>query len=394
MKKFKFLRLCFGFFLLFTSCSWLQNKEINEEDSNSKKIEQIASNAELVVSQNEILSRLKTPSRAAFVDTSSIFKDSELSNDDLVELTNFSNSPSAYINENIDFNETCFNENLNLIYSIYTEATVDEVISSMESVSLEMAEDYKQSVSNFYNTLDSSARSAIDAQGGINSQRLYIFQDELDSTSARAVTFETDLSCSSVARYIGYSVATIAGACCYKWGFFPWIRYSGLAVCLSGIGCMSTLMGRWSCSPQLAIITTSIKSISRSVSKVINLTNLTDEEKRNKFLSDLKESLLNYINENPNYKSEISKIITYIDNNYIGGKSFYNAIKDIVNFCLSDGQIGMQLVTIGISTTSVATACWFTGIVGVLQKTYFAIIDFIPEWLVITTNSISIVLAL
>ena len=259
-------------------------------------------------------------------------------------------------------------------------------------LNLEMAEDYKQSVSEFYNTLDSSTRSAIDAHGGIGSQRLYIFQNELNSISARAIKFETDLSWSSVARYTGYSAAAIAGACCYKWGVFSWIRYPGLAVCLSGIGCMGTLIGRWSCSSQLAVVTTSIKSISSSVAKVVKLTDLTDEEKRNEFLSTLKEKLQNYIKENPGYESEISKIITYIDNNYLGGKSFYNAVKDIVNFCMSDGQIGMQLATVGISTASVVASCWFTGVVGVLQEAYFAITDFIPDWLVITKNSISIVL--
>lgn len=347
MKEIKFLLLWFGLFCLFSSCSWEQNKEINGEISSNKKIKLIVSNAELLISQNEILSRLKTPSRSATVETSSILENSELSNDDLVELTNFSNSPSDYINESIDFNETYFDDNLNLIYSIYNEATVDEVISNMESVSLEMADDYKQSLSDFYNTLDSSTRSVIDANGGIGSQKLYIFQNELDYISARGIRFGTDLSWSSVARYTGYSAASIAGACCYKWGVFSWIRYPGLAVCISGIGCMGTLIGRWSCSSQLAIVATSIKSISSSVSKIKNLTNLTDEEKRNNFLSTLKENLQNYIIENPGYESEIKKIIEYIDSNYIGGKSFYNAVKDIVSFCMSDGQTGMQLATVG-----------------------------------------------
>ena len=105
MKKIKFLQLCFGFLLLFTSCSWMQNQEINEENSSSKKIELITSNAELLISQNEILSSLKISSRSETVDSSNILNDSDLSNDDLVELTNFSNSPSDYVNENIDFNE-------------------------------------------------------------------------------------------------------------------------------------------------------------------------------------------------------------------------------------------------------------------------------------------------
>lgn len=72
----------------------------------------------------------------------------------------------------------------------------------------------------------------------------------------------------------------------------------------------------------------------------------------------------------------------------------YNAVKDIVNFCMDDGQTGMQLATVGIETASVVGACWFTGIVAVLQEAYFAIIDFIPEWLVITADSISIVLTI
>ena len=59
---------------------------------------------------------------------------------------------------------------------------------------------------------------------------------------------------------------------------------------------------------------------------------------------------------------------------------------------MSDGQIGMQLATVGISTASVVASCWFTGVIGVLQEAYFAITDFIPDWLVITKDSISIVL--
>lgn len=39
----------------------------------------------------------------------------------------------------------------------------------------------------------------------------------------------------SVARYVGYSAASIAGACCYKLGFLPWVRYPGLVVCLSDL---------------------------------------------------------------------------------------------------------------------------------------------------------------
>ena len=90
------------------------------------------------------------------------------------------------------------------------------------------------------------------------------------------------------------------------------------------------LIARWACSPKLSIITTSIKSISNSVSKVIKLTGLTDEEKRNQFLSKLKEDLQNYLTENPDYVSDIRKIISYIDENYIAGKSFYTSVKDII----------------------------------------------------------------
>ena len=389
MKRFNFFMLCCIF--VFASCKELQNVVPNEESSSDNKITLIASNAKLLITQNEILSSLNKPVRSVACDIPNILSDSDLSEHDIVELTKFSSSPSSYITENIDFNETVSNNNLNLLYSIYNESTVDNVISNMEIVSLEMAEDYKKSVSEFYNTLDASAQRAIDNNGGIGSQKLYILQNDSNDFNARAITFETDLSWTSVARYTGYSVAAIAGACCYKWGILPWIRYPGLAVCISGIGCMGTLIARWACSPKLAIITASVKSIASSVSKIKDLTGLTDEEKRNRFLSALKENLLNYLRENPGYESDITKIIAYIDNNYVGGKSLYNAVKDIVIFCMDDGQTGMQLATVGIETASVVGTCWFTGVVAVLQEAYFAIIDFIPEWLVITADSISIV---
>lgn len=392
MKKFNFFIICFIF--VFFSCSNFQNVDANEDTSDNQKINLIVSNAELLIKQDEILSSLNTVSRSSALNTSNFLNDSELSDDDIGELTNFSSSPSVYITKNIDLNRNESTENLNLIYSIYNEATVDEVISNMESVNTEMANDYKKSVSEFYNNLDSSARSLIEAHGGIGSQKLYIFQDENVDTNARGFTFATDLSWSSVARYTGYSAAAIAGACCYKWGFFPWIRYPSLAVCISGIGCMGTLIARWACSPKLAVVTASIENIADSVSKVKRLTGLTDREKRNAFLVDLKESLEDYITSHPGYESDVNKIISYIDSNYVGGKSFYIAVKDIINFCLDNGQIGMQLATIGVSTASVAGFCWFTGVVAALQQAYFSIIDFIPNWLHITTNSVSIVLSL
>lgn len=379
---------------IFFSCNGVQNISIKEIISTNEKINLITSNAELLIKQNEILSSLDTKNRSVTVDSSDIFTDSDLSDNDISELSKFSTSPSSYITDNIDLNLTTSKENLNLLYSIYNESTVDDVITNMEYVSVEMADEYKKSVSKFYNTLDSSVRSIIETNGGIGSQKLLLFQNETDNINGRTITFETDLSWESVARYTGYSVAAIAGACCYKWGFFPWVRYPGLAVCISSIGFMGVLIARWACSPKLSIITTSIKSISNSVSKVIKLTGLTDEEKRNQFLSELKEDLQNYLTENPDYVSDIQKIISYIDENYIAGKSLYTSVKDIINFCLEDGQIGKKLVTIGVDTVSVVGFCWFTGVVALLQEAYFAIIDFIPSWLVITTDSISILLTL
>lgn len=379
---------------IFFSCNGVQNISTKEIISTNEKINLITSNAELLIKQNEILSSLDTKNRSVTVDSSDIFTDSDLSDNDISELSKFSTSPSSYITDNIDLNLTTSKENLNLLYSIYNESTVDDVITNMEYVSVEMADEYKKSVSKFYNTLDSSVRSIIETNGGIGSQKLLIFQNETNNINGRTITFETDLSWESVARYTGYSVAAIAGACCYKWGFFPWVRYPGLAVCISSIGFMGVLIARWACSPKLSIITTSIKSISNSVSKVIKLTGLTDEEKRNQFLSKLKEDLQNYLTENPDYVSDIRKIISYIDENYIAGKSLYTSVKDIINFCLEDGQIGKKLTTIGVDTVSVVGFCWFTGVAALLQEAYFAIIDFIPSWLVITTDSISISLTL
>ena len=379
---------------IFFSCNGVQNISTKEIISTNEKINLITSNAELLIKQNEILSSLDTKNRSVTVDSSDIFTDSDLSDNDISELSKFSTSPSSYITDNIDLNLTTSKENLNLLYSIYNESTVDDAITNMEYVSVEMADEYKKSVSKFYNTLDSSVRSIIETNGGIGSQKLLLFQNETDNINGRTITFETDLSWESVARYTGYSVAAIAGACCYKWGFFPWVRYPGLAVCISSIGFMGVLIARWACSPKLSIITTSIKSISNSVSKVIKLTGLTDEEKRNQFLSELKEDLQNYLTENPDYVSDIQKIISYIDENYIARKSLYTSVKDIINFCLEDGQIGKKLTTIGVDTVSVVGFCWFTGVAALLQEAYFAIIDFIPSWLVITTDSISISLTL
>ena len=213
---------------IFFSCNGVQNISIKEIISTNEKINLITSNAELLIKQNEILSSLDTKNRSVTVDSSDIFTDSDLSDNDISELSKFSTSPSSYITDNIDLNLTTSKENLNLLYSIYNESTVDDVITNMEYVSVEMADEYKKSVSKFYNTLDSSVRSIIETNGGIGSQKLLLFQNETDNINGRTITFETDLSWESVTRYTGYSVAAIAGACCYKWGFFSLCKVSRL----------------------------------------------------------------------------------------------------------------------------------------------------------------------
>lgn len=131
---------------IFFSCNGVQNISIKEIISTNEKINLITSNAELLIKQNEILSSLDTKNRSVTVDSSDIFTDSDLSDNDISELSKFSTSPSSYITDNIDLNLTTSKENLNLLYSIYNESTVDDVITNMEYVSVEMADEYKKSV--------------------------------------------------------------------------------------------------------------------------------------------------------------------------------------------------------------------------------------------------------
>ena len=131
---------------IFFSCNGVQNISIKEIISTNEKINLITSNAELLIKQNEILSSLDTKNRSVTVDSSDIFTDSDLSDNDISELSKFSTSPSSYITDNIDLKLTTSKENLNLLYSIYNESTVDDVITNMEYVSVEMADEYKKSV--------------------------------------------------------------------------------------------------------------------------------------------------------------------------------------------------------------------------------------------------------
>lgn len=131
---------------IFFSCNGVQNISTKEIISTNEKINLITSNAELLIKQNEILSSLDTKNRSVTVDSSDIFTDSDLSDNDISELSKFSTSPSSYITDNIDLNLTTSKENLNLLYSIYNESTVDDVITNMEYVSVEMADEYKKSV--------------------------------------------------------------------------------------------------------------------------------------------------------------------------------------------------------------------------------------------------------
>lgn len=111
MKKFNFCVLCLAFVFEFFSCNGVQTVDSNEDAPESQKINLIASKSELLINQNEVLSSLNTSARSATVDNSSMLSDSELSDEDIQELTSFSVSPSSYITESIDFSETDTDEN-------------------------------------------------------------------------------------------------------------------------------------------------------------------------------------------------------------------------------------------------------------------------------------------
>ena len=321
-------------------------------------------------------------------------KDSDLTEAELKDFNCFINGSVESLYEDIDLSNEETEDNVELLYSIYSESTIDDVIKKMEVVSPEMADEYKSSVSDFYESLSSDVRCAINQNGGIRAQKLYVFDDSAYLEQSRKIEFALDLSWASVNRYVGYSAAAIAGASLYKWGIFRWIRYPGLATCLASVSCMGVLLARWICSDELKVVSKVISYTVDSAMKIKNLTSLTDSKKRETFLGDVSKKLQNYLSKNPEYASSIKKILSFIEEECLGVGSLHSAVHDLILFCFNDGVIAKQLVTVGVSTGSVVTYCWFTGVVAFLQDAYYGMIDFIPRWISITQDSIVIIINL
>ena len=362
---------------LFMSCTnsaFIKNHENNEYGSLVKtKLDFIATRTELAVNQHSMMFGNLSPSRV--VQSSENLTSPSLTENDICELKKFTTSPFEYLYKNVN-SDDADDKNLTLIHSIYSESTVDDVIKNMECVNSEMANDYKNSISDFYENMNPSTRALIAEHGGMEVRRLYILDDDAFLQS-RSISFATDLSWESVSRYVGYGVASIAGAICFKYGFLPWIRYPGLAVCLSGIGCMGVLIARWMESPRLSVISDSVKYMIRVATETRNKRELSDLEKCGVFLSAVERKLKDNLRKNPSSEAEIKNILNFINEKRLIDKTFENVCNTLIGYCLNYDQTAIKLGTIGATTASVAISCWFTGVVATLKEAFSILSSFI-----------------
>lgn len=362
---------------LFMSCTnsaFIKNHENNGYGSLAKtKLDFIATRTELAVNQHSMMFSNLSPSRV--VQSSENLTSPSLTENDICELKKFTTSPFEYLYKNVN-SDDADDKNLTLIHSIYSESTVDDVIKNMECVNSEMANDYKNSISDFYENMNPSTRALIAEHGGMEVRRLYILDDDA-FLQARSISFATDLSWESVSRYVGYGVASIAGAICFKYGFLPWIRYPGLAVCLSGIGCMGVLIARWMESPRLSVISDSVKYMIRVAMETKNEREMSDLEKCGMFIFAVERKLQNYLIENPSSEVEIKNILNFIDEKRLRDETFENACNELINYCLNYDETAVKLTVVGATTTSVAISCWFTGVVATLKEAFSILSSFI-----------------
>ena len=357
-----------------TNSAFIKNHENNEYGSLVKtKLDFIATRTELAVNQHSMMFSNLSPSRV--VQSSENLTSPGLTENDICELKKITTSPFEYLYKNVN-SDDADDKNLTLIHSIYSESTVDDVIKNMECVNSELANDYKNSISDFYENMNPSARALIAEHGGMEVRRLYILDDDA-FLQARSISFATDLSWESVSRYVGYGVASIAGAICFKYGFLPWIRYPGLAVCLSGIGCMGVLIARWMESPRLSVISDSVKYMVRVATETRNKRELSDLEKCGVFLSAVERKLKDNLRKNPSSEAEIKNILNFINEKRLRDETFENACNTLIGYCLNYDQTAIKLGTIGATTASVAISCWFTGVVATLKEAFSILSSFI-----------------
>ncbi len=282
--------------------------------------------------------------------------------EEMTELESFLNSPVDYLSSQETINDSP--EQLDLMYTIYSEGTVDEVIEKMEAVSSDMAEEYKSNISDFYENLDDGARAAIDEHGGMGAVKLSLFTQP-DVSDERGVFDADDFTWGAVWGYVGCSAAAIAGMICYKWGFFPWIRYPGLAVCVAGVSGMLIFIYKWKDSNEFRLLKNLTVSIFNCVKKFTAISNLnTDEKARDAMWTELENTLKDLQSSDPANAADYEKVLLQIEKTYVGITDVADSVNALLNYCWGNGDSCAKIITVLTSTAAVGAVSWCTGIAG------------------------------
>ena len=303
--------------------------------------------------------------------------------EEMTELESFLNSPVDYLSSQETINDSP--EQLDLMYTIYSEGTVDEVIEKMEAVSSDMAEEYKSNISDFYENLDDGARAAIDEHGGMGNVKLSLFPRS-DTADERWLLDPIEFSWGSVWIYVGCSAAAIAGMICYKWGFFPWIRYPGLAVCIASSAAMVAIVYKWRDSTEFKLLKNLTLSIVSSYKKITTLASLDDIEKRTLFLTEVYNSIEAAKKADSSNGETYQKVLLAIDDAVLGWGSFAETTCALLNFCWNNGDSAAKILTVGAATTAVGVVGCVTGMVGIAKDCWTQITAFIPKDVIILTK--------
>lgn len=375
---------CISVFALSSCSPVFGNFDVNRNNTGkSVHIQTIASKVYQLKSEG-VFDGLEDVSRSAIG-----LEEDGLTDEDFVELNSFISSPNSYLESRLD--ETVDEKELDLLYTIYSDATVGEVIQKMDAVSTEMAEEYETKISELYENLDDDARSAV---GGYKNIRLNLSLTDFDE--CRSSDKKSSFSWGSVAGYVGFAATATAGMAISKvFWWCPWVKYPALAVGIAGIVGMGVLIGVWISGSEFALFKNVVVETVQLATKIMNdYKNLSDADLRNKFLEEMSESLKSYLQSDPTNANNYKEILKWIDSQYLGIISFSDAMEKMIEFGLKDNEFGAKLSVASVSTfcvTVTCLACYGNAVVSFVSSAWNKILGWIPSWLSIGfPNSISI----
>lgn len=326
--------------LLFESCSLLTDVNISTHLLNS----------------DELSSKVLESKKFGFFPTylnleRSVIGDSdqELSDEDIRRVNCLAETPDKAINS--ISKEEDGKLQLDLLSVLLSDnSTVQDVISSMEKIDINMAQAYQDALSIEYASMMSMNRNVFtDVSSELDFKTIKL-KTKPFSESSRGI-LESNLNWDTIVWYTGYCATAMAGLVMYKaspW-FKPWVKAIGIGIAAGGTALMGSQLTIWLTSNQ------EIKDLSYIIKHSVNI---ITEIKNQSTKDGAVEKIKNYLYKNVGASQSLQKIILGLVEEFQNPyKELSKCIELLYSKFNNDTEFSKKLLTILSSSAIPVSFC-------------------------------------